>query len=160
MFFTHQFVGTVDALDFGRMIYRVAFIPSEIADDLPLDKFPRLRVDAEVSSGPGRPIVPLNAALMPAGGRRYLLLSKRTLQEAGLGPGDPVTVRLCVADQDAVDVPEDLHAALSGRSAAADAWEELSPGRRRSFVYRVDSAVREETRARRIAEVIAELLGG
>ncbi|MEM1063062.1 MAG: YdeI/OmpD-associated family protein, partial [Planctomycetota bacterium] len=51
-------------------------------------------------------------------------------------------------------------AALAADGQFRSAWDELPPGRRRGLCYRVDTAKRPETRARRVAEVREEVLVG
>ena len=59
--------------------------------------------------------------------------------------GDRVFVQFDIADQDAVEVPEELRFALEVNDQAAAVWSGLTPGKRRGFAYRVDSAKRRET---------------
>ncbi|MEM7677961.1 MAG: YdeI/OmpD-associated family protein [Myxococcota bacterium] len=148
----YRFTTTVDIYDFGRMQYTVAYVPGEIAAALPLSRYPRLRIDGRVGG------VPFHGALQPAGGVWYLILSKRLLKDAGLVLGDEVGISFVIADQDAVDVPPDLEEAIQQRHDLREVWESLTPGRRRSFSHRVDSAVRLETRERRILEVIDAIM--
>lgn len=54
----------------------------------------------------------------------------------------------------APDVPEDLMSALRGDSAAMSNFEGFSNSVKLMYVYWVESAKREETRARRITEVV------
>ena len=152
-YFTHVARGPVARYEFKTYGYHVLYLPEELKDALPLKTYPRLRVDAEVNE------VPHTGTWMPAdGGRWYLMISKRLLKETGLEPGQTATVRFRVADQDAVDVPEELEQALSQREYAREVWDDLPVGKRRNYAYRVSSAKREETRFRRTAAVIAELV--
>jgi uncharacterized protein YdeI (YjbR/CyaY-like superfamily) len=56
-----------------------------------------------------------------------------------------------------VEVPDDLAAELAGDPAAKAAWDALSPSRRRAHVDAISGAKAAETRARRLAKVLADL---
>ena len=55
------------------------------------------------------------------------------------------------------DVPDDLAAALATDPAARAMFDVLTRGNRTAVIYRVTSAKRPETRARRVREVVAML---
>ncbi len=57
-------------------------------------------------------------------------------------------------------VPDDLRAALDAQPAAADAFAGLDGRNRYAVLHRVQTAVRPETRARRIAQLVAMLARG
>lgn len=63
------------------------------------------------------------------------------------------------SQSDAV-VPEDLAAALSADPAAQAWFDALTAGNRFAVIYRVQDAVRPETRSRRIATLVAALARG
>ena len=52
--------------------------------------------------------------------------------------------------------PDDVAAALRA-AGMTSGWEALTPGRRRGLLYQVATAKRAETRARRIATLVAGL---
>jgi uncharacterized protein YdeI (YjbR/CyaY-like superfamily) len=58
------------------------------------------------------------------------------------------------------EIPPYFRAAIAGDSRARQFFEELAPSYRRRFVLWVDSAKREETRQRRLAEVVSRLRKG
>jgi hypothetical protein len=147
----HSFSATVSPLKSSACNFTVVFLPKELEAQLPLDKHPRLRVDAVVAGKP------MSAALQPTGGRWFLMLSRRALKERGLAPGDTVDVRFTVADQAAVDVPPELQAALDADPHALAEWEKLTPGKRRGHAWHVSSAKMPATRERRAAEVVDSL---
>ncbi|MEM1156767.1 MAG: YdeI/OmpD-associated family protein [Verrucomicrobiota bacterium] len=130
------------------MKYTVLYIPKKIEQELRLVENPRLRVDGLIEGEP------FSAACQPTGTSWYLILSKRFLKEAGLAIGYQASVQLSVADQDAVDVPEDLQAELERNPAIKRKWNLLTAGKRRGLAYRVASAKRLETREQRIFEVL------
>ncbi len=54
-------------------------------------------------------------------------------------------------------VPADLQAALDGNAQAGRAWDAIDAANRYSILWRVQTAKKPETRARRIAELVAML---
>ena len=155
LFFDHAFEAPVAYHDVGsdRYRYTVVYVPAEVIAALPLEEHPRLRISGEVNDHP------LEAALTPAGGDWYILLSKKVLKAIDAWVGDEVSVRFRVADQDAVDVPAALQTALDGDGRIGTLWRALTPGKRRALAYRVASARTDATRTKRIAEVF-EIIEG
>lgn len=155
IYYDHEFDSVVAYHDVGsdRYRYTVIYLPKSLESQLPLKQHPRLRVSAEVND------YPIEAAFTPSGGSWYLLLSKKLLKAINAHVGDAVTVRFRITDQAAVDVPEALQDALAEQRSMAELWKELTPGKQRGLAYRVASAKRAETQARRIAEVF-EILEG
>lgn len=150
--YDYQFSGPIEELDFGRMAYKVIWLPEELEERLPFAQFPRLRIDAEIAG------LLTNCAFQIGEKRRYLLLASDFLKQAGVKLGEKVLVRFSVADQTAVEVPYDFELALQHNLRAKKLWAALTPGKQRGFVHRIASAKREETREKRIEEVMEELL--
>lgn len=98
--------------------------------------------------------------------KRYAkLLAAGALAPAGLAnaPGEaspPTTAERRERKAKAADLPAYLEEGLKKDPAAWAAFERLAPSHRRNYVLWIDSAKREETRARRIAEAIARLREG
>ncbi|MEM9479049.1 MAG: YdeI/OmpD-associated family protein [Verrucomicrobiota bacterium] len=149
---THQFTAKIAKRDFGRMYYTVLFAPKRLEKELDLKANPRLRIEGKVGD------IPFSCAFQPNGGDWYLILSKKVLRDGGWKLGDRVTMEFQIADQDAVDVPADLMAELRRRNDVFMSWEAMTPGRRRGLAHRVGCAKREDTRERRILEVIDEIM--
>ena len=158
IFFDYEFEAPVELYDFGRMAYTVVYLPREIEQELPFDEHPRLRINAEVND------YPLEGAWQPGGkigdGRYYLILSRHFLKQIESEVGSVVEVRFGIADQNHVDVPEELERALAEEDEARAAWEQMTPGKQRAVAHRVDSAKRAETRAKRVAGVLEWLNKG
>ncbi|MEO1792878.1 MAG: YdeI/OmpD-associated family protein [Cyanobacteria bacterium J06629_19] len=152
--FPYIFDSPIVSHDWGKFSYSVVFVPEDMQAELSFDQFPRLRVEAEVGN------TPFSGAFQPVKDRYYLLLSKRFLKSAGLALGDWVTVRLRIADQDAVDVPPALQLALDEDGHAKALWEKLTPGKRRGLAYQVASAKTTPTQTRRAAKIIEKILLG
>ena len=150
--FPYQFDATIKSYDFNRYVYAAVYLPANVRDQLQLGGNPRLRVEGFIGGAAFR------GACQPAGNKKwYLMLSKKFLKANKLSMGDRVTVELAVADQDAVDVPEELRLALAADDRAAKIWQGLTAGKQRGFAYRVSSAKRAETRERRVEEVLESL---
>ena len=130
------------------------FLPADLEGVLPFARYPRLRVDGEIAD------IPISGAWIPTGdGRRYIIVAPRVVRDAGVRVGSLVEMRFRIADQDAVDMPEALSAALALDPAAANVWSNLTPGKKRGFAHIVHGAKTDPTRTRRVAEVIAALKG-
>lgn len=138
----------------GRASYNVAWLPKKLQQELPLKQFPRLRIDGEICG------IRFANALHPAKGKWYVLLPKRLLLKCGLKRGNEVLIQFRIADQNAVDVPDELRKALEVNDRARVVWNELTPGRKRGYAYRVASAKRPETRENRVQEVITLIADG
>lgn len=152
-YFPLTFVSIARRHAFGKFECTVVDIPGSMEEELPLEKYPRLRVEAAVKDEE------LNCALQSDDGHWVMTLPRKLLRATGVSEGDEVIVRMRVADQSAVDVPEELLSGLARDAKASSAWGRLTPGKKRSFAWRVRSAKRPETRTRRVAEVLGELNG-
>lgn len=138
----------------GELFYNVLFLPDELRGELPLDQYPRLRVDGEMNE------MPFEAALQPAKGRWYLLLSQRFMREHNLQLGDSVEVRFNIGDQDYVHMPSELLAALNDNDAANERWQSFTPGKQRGYAAMVSSAKQTKTRQSRALKMIGYILDG
>ncbi|MEM8712276.1 MAG: YdeI/OmpD-associated family protein [Planctomycetota bacterium] len=151
-FYPFAFDAEVEHHHVGTYRYTVVFLDHRAHDLLPLDESPRLRFSGELQDAP------FDAAWQPVRGRWYVMLSKQLLKEAELSVGDTARVRFRVVDQDLVQVPVELQRALEIHDGLLARWESLSPGKRRGFAHRISSAKRAETRARRLEQVVEELM--
>lgn len=73
-------------------------------------------------------------------------------------PGDVVEGVLAPVDPDVVELPADVESALAV-AGATGGWESLRPAVRRRRLAAVESARRPDTRERRIAALVSEILG-
>jgi len=87
-----------------------------------------------------------------------LPLSAEHRQAAGVKAGDlvEVTIELDLEPR-TVEIPDDLAAALAEKPGATKAFDALAPSRRKEFVRQVNEAKAQETRQRRIANIVAQL---
>ena len=94
------------------------------------------------------------------GGRSLVSFNAATRKATGRGAGDEVEVRLDVDDAPrTVEVPPALQVELTADDVAMAAWTALSPSRQRAHADAISSAKAEDTRARRVEKVLAELRG-
>ncbi|MDT0117172.1 YdeI/OmpD-associated family protein [Microbacterium sp. PRF11] len=91
------------------------------------------------------------------GGRFLIPFSADKRAATGLSGGDPISVDLILDTAPrTVEVPEDLASALA-ESGVREAFDALSPSARKAHVTQVESSKAAETRARRVAAVVAKL---
>jgi hypothetical protein len=148
-FYPYSFDGEVTYYDVGsdRYAYTVVWLPADVASQLPLSTFPRLRVSGEANE------VAFKASLMPVRGRWYILFSRDALRKMGAAVGEEIHVAFAITDQNAVDVPEALTQAMEDDPELAALWDAQTPGKQRGLAYRVATAKTPITQAKRIAEV-------
>ena len=60
---------------------------------------------------------------------------------------------------EALELPDELAAALARRAGGIDAFNALSASMRKQLIYQVDSAKRPETRERRAEDIAASVCG-
>ncbi|KAA9105020.1 YdeI/OmpD-associated family protein [Microbacterium rhizomatis] len=93
------------------------------------------------------------------GGKFLIPFSSDKRAATGLSGGDPITVQIELDDAPrTVEVPGDLATALA-EAGLREAFDALAPSHRKAHVTSVESAKAAETRARRVAAVIAKLQG-
>jgi hypothetical protein len=99
-------------------------------------------------------------SLAVMGGRVLVGVNAEVRAAAGVAAGDELEVELVLDDAPrVVEVPDDLAAALAQAPGASDAFAALSYSGQRRHVLAVDGAKAAETRARRIAAVVADVTG-
>src|SRR5215218_1753802 len=90
------------------------------------------------------------------GGQHMISISAAVRKDTGLSGGDPIRVTLTLADSPrAIDVPDDLAAALAADEQAAAFFAKLSNSMQRYHVDNINAAKSAETRQRRIEKAIA-----
>lgn len=120
---------------------------------------------AELGAGKKPPVVvtvggySYQSTVAVMGGKFVLPLSKAHREAAQLKGGDriEVTLELETAPR-TVEVPHDLAAALAD-AGATERFAVLAASRRKEHARQVEEARTAETRARRIAKIVAELGG-
>ncbi len=100
------------------------------------------------------------STIAPMGGKYLIPFSAERRGESCIGGGDAIDVELELDTAPrVVEVPADLRAALDEAPETAAAWEKLSFSHQKAHVTSVLGAKAAETRARRIAAVVAKLGG-
>ena len=115
--YPYNFDARIVKYDFGKVYYSVVFAPKKIVAQIDFSKSKRLRIDGEIYG------IRIEAALMPARGKWYLMVSKILQKLLGVSLGDTVHVCFDIADQDAITVPPELQFALEANNAAREAWD-------------------------------------
>lgn len=88
-------------------------------------------------------------------------ISRGRMRTMKLTPGDLVEVELSMdLDPDHVDPGPELSAAFASNGSAREAWDGLTPGRKRHVAWTVTSAKREATRQSRAQETARKLADG
>lgn len=127
-------------------------VPADVVEALAAGKRPAVVVDVNGYR--------YRSTIAPMGGKFLIPFSAERRSESGIGGGDAIDVELTVdIEPRTVTVPEDLRAAIDRSPGAAARWERLSYSKQKAHVTSVEGAKAAETRARRIAKVIAELGG-
>jgi hypothetical protein len=95
----------------------------------------------------------------PMGGRYMIPLSAENRAASGLSAGDDVDVEIALdtAPRE-MKAPDDLAEALRASPEAEAFFESLSFSHKRSYVDWIESAKKDETRQRRVAQAIELLL--
>jgi len=121
---------------------------------------------ADLGAGKRPPVVitvngyEYRSTVAPMGGKYLLPFSAERRKESGIQGGDAIEVELTLDTAPrTVDVPDDLQSALDASAKARAAWDELSYTHRKEHVRSVLDAKKADTRARRIAAVVAKLEG-
>lgn len=97
------------------------------------------------------------STLAVMGGRHLIPFSSDKRAATGLAGGDPITVELELDSAPrTVALPDDLAGALEETGTLA-AFDALAPSARMAHVTNVAGAKTDETRARRIAAIVARL---
>jgi len=125
-------------------------VPPEIVEALGSGRNPKVKVSVNGYTFRG--------TVQVSNGRFMLSFSSDKREASGVKGGDQVEVTVELdTEPRTVEVPEDLRAALSAKAGAMKAFEALSYSRRKEFVRQVNEAKAQETRARRISGIVAQV---
>jgi len=121
---------------------------------------------ADLGAGKRPPVVitvngyEYRSTVAPMGGKYLLPFSAERRKESGIQGGDAIEVELTLDTAPrTVHVPDDLQSALDASAKARAAWDILSYTHQKEHVRSVLDAKKADTRARRIAAVVAKLEG-
>ena len=125
-------------------------VPEELVDALGKGKRPPVLVTINGYT--------YRSTIAPMGGVFWIPVSAEVRANAGVVAWEEIAVEIELDDAPrSVDVPADLAAALDADDAAKTRFEALSFSNQRRHVLLVEGAKTDETRARRIQKVIADL---
>ena len=126
-------------------------VPPEIVEGLGGGKRPAVNVTVNGYS--------YRSTIASMGGKLLIPFSSDKRATTGLAGGDPIMVELSLDTAPrTVEVPADLAAALEA-AGVREAFDALAPSAKKADVGNVEGAKAEETRARRIAAIVAKLQG-
>jgi hypothetical protein len=92
-------------------------------------------------------------------GQFLIALSAENRAGAGVSAGDEIEVDVALDDQPReVEVPPALAEALAQDSDAASAFAALSYSKKRAIVLSIEAAKTDETRSRRVAKALTDLV--
>lgn len=129
------------------------YVPSEVIAALGSGKRPRVTVTLNGYT--------FRITVAPYGDAFIIGVNQAHRAAARVEAGDEVEVTLALDTQPrTVDVPADLAAALAAQPGARAAFDVLSYTKRKEMVRQVEEAKAPETRARRIARIVAQMAGG
>ena len=155
--FEHCFVGTLETIDYGRMVYWVIYLSNKLAKISPFAEGRRARMRGTLETTVTKSV---SLAWQISKGRHYLLIGRPLARTLRVSLGDRVTVAFSLVTDNAVTIPAEIAEALRQEPAWRSLWDALTPGAQRGLAYRVDSAKLPETRARRAVEVLRDLEDG
>jgi hypothetical protein len=146
------FQAAVEPLVWGRAAFALLRLLPEVARVLQaaLAK----RVEGKIAEHP----VNLTLLRAPEVDGVFLWAGKSLLDRLGAKPGERPEVRRRAAPPGAMDTPGGVEAALR-RAGKTEAWQRLTPGKKRGALYQIDTARTGATRIKRIATMIEGLTG-
>ena len=125
-------------------------IPDAVVDELGGGRRPKVAVTVGAHSW--------SSSIASMGGAFWLGVSAAHRAAAGVAAGDVLDVEVTLDEAPrTVEVPEDLAAALTADPGAQAVWDGWSYTRRKEAARQLTEAKKPETRARRLAKVVAEL---
>jgi hypothetical protein len=134
----------------GNFIFiKIPFSPSEV-----WGKMPRYSVSGTING------ISVRGTLGALGKNYFLRLGAAWMKHSGIELGENVSVRLLLESPQEDKVALDIAKALSENKKAKQIFDGLPVGKRKNFITWIESAKREETRVRRINEMIRLLEAG
>ena len=125
-------------------------VPPEVLESLDAGKRPAVKVTVDGD-------FTYRSTIASMGGRYLIPFSSDKRAATGLQGGETIIVDLTLdTEPRTVAVPDDLAAAL-GDAGARGAFDALAPSAQKAHVTNVEGAKAAETRARRVASIVAKL---
>lgn len=127
-------------------------VPEDVVEALAAGKRPKVVVTINGYS--------YRSSIAPMGGEYWLGVASAHREPAAVEPGNSyeVGVEVDTAPR-VVELPSELAEAFDAEPALQEAWGSLSYSNQRRLAEPITAAKGEDTRARRVAKVIAELRG-
>jgi hypothetical protein len=104
--------------------------------------------------------IAVRGTLGASGSDYFLRLGAAWLRDCGLAAGSSVTVKLDLEGPHEGNLAPDIAEALAGSEKAQTFFDGLATFYRKNFIRWIESAKRDETRAKRIAEMLTLLEAG
>ncbi|MEE4195721.1 MAG: YdeI/OmpD-associated family protein [Anaerolineae bacterium] len=117
-------------------------------------RMPRFAVTGTING------IPVRGTLGAEGQEYFLRLGAAWLRDSGVAVGEMVTVTLALEGPQVDSIADDIAAALLASPNAKSFFESLPTFYRKNYMRWIESAKREDTRKKRIAEMIALLEDG
>ncbi|MBS2017427.1 MAG: YdeI/OmpD-associated family protein [Deltaproteobacteria bacterium] len=146
--------GSVEELDYGRMVYWVVRLPKAIATRAPFDEAKKVRFVGRI----GGQKVAL-AWLTDARGH-YCMVSKAVARAAKVTVSSRVRVEFDLAGEDDVEVPPEIREALRQEPAFRKPWKALTPGKQRGLCHMVAKMKNEDARALKAVAILTAVAEG
>lgn len=127
--------------------YSAIFIPADIIEAIP--KKGRFRVKGLVNGTPFD-----LAAQSLKDGRRYFMVGGPLRRAAKIKLGDRLDVQFSLADENIVEIPEELEAVMEQDPAGGKAFRALTIGMQRSLIYYINSTKNIDLRIKRSFELL------
>jgi Domain of unknown function (DUF1905)/Bacteriocin-protection, YdeI or OmpD-Associated len=125
-------------------------VPAEAVAALGTQKRPKVKVSVNGYT--------YRSTVAPYGNVFMLPLNQEHRAAAGVEAGEEVEVTLELdTEPRTVDIPDELRTALASKAGALEAFEALSYTNRKEAVRQVTEAKAQETRDRRIANIVSQL---
>ena len=152
----------MDEFEFNASLYRPEGVGTWTYLDIPIEVSKKFDAKGQVNVKGLINGHPYQTSARPHGtGWHYIVVNKSIRDAIGVTTGDVVRVVMSLDTAPrTVEIPPDLIGALESDGKYSRLFEELSYSRQKEFVDWLESAKREETRRRRVAQSLEMLLEG
>lgn len=142
----------LEPLTWGRNTYTIVRLPPGLVEAA--TRWPTRRIGGSIDETPVN--LGVNKADTDVLADPFFYVGPALQRRLQVGLGDLVECDLAPVDPDLVPLPDDVATALE-EADRTSAWERRRPSERRQLLMPVENAVREATRATRIAALVRGL---
>lgn len=143
---TYKFFAAIETLDIG-LVQHCIIVPPEILDQL--NSKGRIRVKGTMNA------VPFSLAIQSKkNGIRYFSVSRDLKKKINVAGGEKIRVQFCLADLEALDMPEEMGILLEQDEEAMTIWNTFTTGAKRGLLHYISSGKSVETRIKRSIEIM------